>query len=198
MSDSSIGLTTTDLIASASHELIGGGYKQINGRFPEWGTPTSRLFENEYSIVGLAAFETCGDLLKSWPDVQGTLVDVISRYIGSQESKSWDGYLVLLTPGLAPSDADAIEAVRYNTTRLRKLVATGDDLKSSADVSRVLRPLLPLQSERTDLGLESVLDLLPKLLAADHIPENVTRLLVDAYKKQGPMLEQLHEKQGEE
>ena len=198
MSDSSIGFTTTDLIASASHELLGGGYQQINGRFPEWGTPTSRLFENEYSIVGLAAFETCGDLLKSWPDVQGTLVDVISRYIGSQESKSWDGYLVLLTPGLAPSDADAIEAVRYNTTRLRKLVATGDDLKMSADVSRVLRPLLPLQSERTDLGLESVLDLLPKLLAADHIPENVTRLLVDAYKKHGPMLEQLHEKQGEE
>jgi hypothetical protein len=43
-----------------------------------------------------------------------------------------------------------------------------------------------------------VLDLLPKLLAADHIPEDVTRLLVDAYQKQGPMLEQLHEKQGEE
>jgi hypothetical protein len=198
MSDSSIGFTTTDLIVSASHELLGGGYQQINGRFPEWATPTSRLFENEYSIVGLAVFETCGDLLKSWPDVQGTLVDVISRYIGSQESKSWDGYLVLLTPSLAPSDADAIEAVRYNTTRLRKLVATGDDLKLSADVSRVLRPLLPLQSERTDLGLESVLDLLPKLLAADHIPENVTRLLVDAYQKQGPMLEQLHEKHGEE
>ena len=197
MSDSSIGFTTTDLIASASHELLDGGYHQINGRFPEWETPTSRLFENEYSIVGLVAYETCGDLLKSWPDVQGTLVDVISHYVGSQESKSWDGYLVLLTPGLATSDVDAIEAVRYNTTRLRKLVATGDDLKLSADVTRVLRPLLPLQSERADLGLESVLDLLPKLLAADHIPENVTRLLVDAYKKQEPMLEQLHEKQGE-
>lgn len=197
MSDSSIGFTTTDLIASASHELLDGGYQQINGRSPEWGTPTSRLFENEYSIVGLVAFETCGDLLKSWPDVQGTLVDVISHYVGGQESKSWDGYLVLLTPGLATSDVDAIEAVRYNTTRLRKLVATGDDLKLSADVRRVLRPLLPLQAERVELGLESVLDLLPQLLAADHIPENVTRLLVDAYKKQEPMLEQLHEKQGE-
>lgn len=197
MSDSPIGFTTTDLIASASHELLDGGYQQINGRFPEWETPTSRLFENEYSIVGLVAFETCGDLLKSWPDVQGTLVDVISHYIGSQESKSWDGYLVLLTPGLATSSVDAIEAVRYNTTRLRKLVATGDDLKLSADVRRVLRPLLPLQSEQADSGLESVLDLLPKLLAADQIPENVTRLLVDAYKKQEPMLEQLHEKQGE-
>jgi hypothetical protein len=197
MSDSSIGFTTTDLIASASHDLLDGGYQQINGRFPEWGTPTSRLFENEYSIVGLVAFETCGDLLKSWPDVQGTLVDVISHYIGSQESKSWDGYLVLLTPGLVTSKVDAIEVVRYNTTRVRKLVATGDDLKLLADVTRVLRPLLPLQSERADLGLESVLDLLPKLLAADHIPENVTQLLVNAYKKQEPMLEQLHEKQGE-
>lgn len=198
MTDSSLGFTTTDLIAAASQVLLEGGYRQISGRFPDWGTPTSRLFEDEYSIVGIAVFETCKELLQTWPDVQAALVDVISRHVGSQESKSWDGYLVLLTPGLAPSESEAIEAVRYNTTRLRKLVATGDELKLSTDVERVLRPLLPLGLERTSLGQESALDLLPRLLATHNISEEVTRVLVDAFRQQSPLVEQLHQQRGEE
>jgi hypothetical protein len=198
MTDSYLGFTTTDLIAAASQVLLEGGYRQINGRFPEWGTPTSRLFEDEYSVVGIAVFETCKELLHTWPDVQAPLVDVISRHVGSQESKSWDGYLVLLTPGLAPSESEAIEEVRYNTTRLRKLVATGDDLKILTDVERVLRPLLPLRPERATLGQESALDLLPRLLAAQQIPEEVTRVVVDAFRQHVPLLEQLHEHRGEE
>lgn len=198
MTDSSLGFTTTDLIAAASQVLLEGGYRQINGGVPEWSTPTSRLFEDEYSVVGLNTFETCKELLQTWPDVQAVLIDVISRHVGSEESKSWDGYLVLLTPGLAPSESEAIEAVRYNTTRLRKLVATGDDLKLPTDVERVLRPLLPLGPERANLGQESPLDLLPRLLAAQHIPEEVTRVVVDAFRQQSPLLEQLHQQRGEE
>jgi hypothetical protein len=198
MTDSSLGYTTTDLIAAASQVLLEGGYRQINGQFPEWGTPTSRLFEDEYSVVGIAIFETCKELLQTWPDAQAVLVDVISRHVGSQESKSWDGYLVLLTPGLAPSESAALEAVRYDTTRLRKLVATGDDLKLPTDVERVLRPLLPLRPERASLGQQSALDLLPRLLAAQQIPEEVTRVVVDAFRQQSPLLEQLHQQRGEE
>jgi hypothetical protein len=198
MTDSSFGYTTTDLIAAASQVLLEGGYRQINGQFPEWGTPTSRLFEDEYSVVGIAIFETCKELLQTWPDAQALLVDVISRHVGSQESKSWDGYLVLLTPGLAPSESAALEAVRYDTTLLRKLVATGDDLKLLTDVERVLRPLLPLRPERTNLVQQSALDLLPRLLAAQQIPEEVTRVVVDAFRQQSPLLEQLHQQRGEE
>jgi hypothetical protein len=198
MTDSPFGYTTTDLIAAASQVLLEGGYRQINGQFPDWGTPTSRLFEDEYSVVGIAIFETCKELLQTWPDVQAVLVDVISRHVGSQESKSWDGYLVLLTPGLAPSESVALEAVRYDTTRLRKLVATGDDLRLPTDVERVLRPLLPLRAERTSLGQESALDLLPRLLASQQIPEEVTRVLVEAFRQQSPLLEQLHQQRGEE
>jgi hypothetical protein len=198
MTDSSLGYTTTDLIAAASQVLLEGGYRQINGQFPEWGTPTSRLFEDEYSVVGIAIFETCKELLQTWPDAQAVLVDVISRHVGSQESKSWDGYLVLLTPGLAPSESAALEAVRYDTTRLRKLVATGDDLKLPTDVERVLRPLLPLRPERASLVQQSALDLLPRLLAVQQIPEEVTRVVVDAFRQQSPLLEQLHQQRGEE
>jgi hypothetical protein len=190
---SSADFTPTDLIAGASQVLTAAGYQQIALRFKDWDTPTSRLFEDEYNIVGVVVFETCGELLRTWPDMQGALVDVISRHVGREESKAWDGYLVLLSPGLAPSEGTAIDAIRYNTTRLRKLVATGDDLRNSTDVERVLRPLLPLSAERANVSQGSALDLLPKLLADQGIPAETTQALVDAFREQSPLLERLHE-----
>jgi hypothetical protein len=190
---SSADFTPTDLIAGASQVLTAAGYQQIALRFKDWDTPTSRLFEDEYNIVGVVVFDTCRELLRTWPDMQGALVDVISRHVGHEESKAWDGYLVLLSPGLAPSEGTAIDAIRYNTTRLRKLVATGDDLRNSTDVERVLRPLLPLSAERANVSQGSALDLLPKLLADQGIPTETTRALVDAFREQSPLLERLHE-----
>jgi hypothetical protein len=198
MTNSSADFTPTDLIAGASQVLKEGGYHQIARRFQEWDTATSRLFEDEYNIVGVVVFDTCGELLRAWPDLQGSLVDVISRHVGHEESKAWDGYLVLLSPGFAPSEGMAIDAVRYNTTRLRKLVATGDDLRNSTDVERVLRPLLPLGPERANLSQESALDLLPKLLADQGIPKETTQTLIDAFREQSPLLERLHQMRGEQ
>jgi len=122
---------------------------------------------------------------------------VISRYIGKEESKSWDGYLVLLSPGIAPSERSAIDDIRYNTTRLRKLIATADDLENSTDVERILRPLLPLPQGQANLGPESSLDLLPRLLAPLDISEDVTQVLIDAFREQSPLLERLHRQWGE-
>lgn len=193
MTESSSLFTPTDLIAAVSQVLTAGGYQQIPRRFREWDTPTSRLFEDEYNVVGIVVFDTCSELLRTWPDLQGSLVGVISQHVGQAESKSWDGYLVLLTPGLAPSEDVEIEAVRYNTTRLRKLVATGNDLRIPTEVERVLRPLLPLGQVRPNLTQESALDLLPKLLADQGIPRETTQLLVEAFRDQSPLLERLHQ-----
>jgi hypothetical protein len=198
MSEFSTGFTTTDLVASASRVLTDGGYQQIAGRFKEWDTPTSRLFEDEYNVVGVVVFDTCSELLRAWPDMQESLVDVISRHVGREESKSWDGYLVLLTPGAAPSTLKEIEAVRYSTSRLRKLVATGDDLGSPTDVERVVSPLLPLAQDGANLNQESALDLLPKLLAEHGISEETTRVLVKAFREQSPLLERLHEQRSDQ
>jgi hypothetical protein len=187
------GFTSTDLIATASQALIVNEYRQITGRFPDWDTPTSRLFEDEYGVVGIVVFDTCAELLRTWPDMQASLVEVISRHVGKEEAKSWDGYLVLLSPGIAPSETAAVDEVRYNTTRLRKLVATAGDLKDPTDVERVLRPLFPLPQERANIGQESALDLLPRLLAEQKISEGVTRALVEAFREQSPLLERLHQ-----
>ena len=80
--------TSTELIASAAQALIAGGYRQITKSFAEWDTPTSRLFEDAYTIVGVVVFDTCGELLSAWPDLQGSLVDMISRHVGKAEAKS--------------------------------------------------------------------------------------------------------------
>ena len=104
---------------------------------------------------------------------------------------------MLLTSGLAPSEAAEIEAVRYNTTRLRKLVATGDDLQTATDVNRVLSPLLPLAQEGPKLREESALDLLPGLLVPHGIPAETTRLILDAFREQAPILERLHGQKGQ-
>jgi hypothetical protein len=61
-----------------------------------------------------------------------------------------------------------------------------------------LRLLLPLGQEPAHLSQESVLDLLPKLLADQHIPEETTRLLVNAFQEQSALLKRLHEQRGEQ
>ena len=115
MTPPSDNFTTTDLMAAASKMLSDGSYRQVTKGAEGWDTPTSRLFEDEYNVVGIAVFETCAELLQSWPDVQGSLVDVISQHISREESKAWDGYLVLLSPGLASAHRQAIDTVRHNT-----------------------------------------------------------------------------------
>lgn len=183
--------TTTELIAAASELLQGGGYQAVREGFPEWNTSSSRLFEDAYNVVGLAVFQTCAELFESWPNLQGSLVDVISRRVGAGEKKAWDGYLVLLTAGVS-ADNLKIEEIRYNTTRLRKLVGTAEDLSSAGDVERLLRPLLPLQTERSTFASRSALDLLPGILAQHEIPERTTTALVRAFLEHESLMDGLH------
>ncbi len=185
--------TESELILVASDALIRGGYRRIESRFPEWDTPTSRLFENEFSVVAVAVFGTCADLLDTWPSLQGSLVELMTRNVSQTESKSWDGYLVLLTPAVAPSELVHIEEVRYDTSRVRKLVATGDDLRAVGGAERILSPLLPLGADRVSDGPASVLDMLPGLLARAQVDTELTKVVVNSFLEQAPMMERLHE-----
>jgi len=198
MTNAATGLTPTDIIAAASQVLATAGYRHVNDESKRWDSATSRLFEDEYNIVGIVVFDTCAELLQAWPDLQGSLVDLISKHVSQGEAKSWDGYLVLLTSGVAPSEETDIEAVRYNTTRVRKIVATGEELRTVTDVERVFRPLLPLSDERAAMDNASALDVLPRLLADQGIAQDTTRVLVEAFRSQSPMIERLHEKEGQQ
>lgn len=196
MTTPSMPMTPTDLIAASSNVLEAGGYQPIRKGFPEWNTRSTRLFEDRYNVVGIAVFTTSDELLSSWADLQGALVDVISRHVGQTESKAWDGYLVLLTTGIAPSSDTNIEELRHDTTRLRKIVATGEDLGAAGDVERILRPLLPLRTAQGSIGQGTALDLLPGLLAEQGINEDTTKVLVKSFIEQGTLMDALHRQRG--
>jgi len=185
-------MTPTDLIASSTSVLAAGGYQPIREGFPEWNTTTTRLFEDKYNVVGIAVFTTTADLLQSWADLQGALVDVISRHVGQMENKAWDGYLVLLTTAIAPASDANVEDIRSDTTRLRKLVATGEDLSAPGDVERLLRSLLPLRDPQGSIGQGTALDLLPELLEEQGINKSTTKVLVRSFIEQEPLMEALH------
>lgn len=185
--------TPTGLLSAAVGVLTDSGYRLVTGKSSDWETASSRLFEDAYSVVGVAVFATCRELLRRWPELQESLVDVISRHVMATEGKAWDGYLALLTPAVAPSERAAIEAIRYDTARLRKLVATGDDLTVETDVERILRPLLPMTAGDGEVGDDAALLLLPTLLADHGIDESVSRSLIEAFTRHTPLMEALHE-----
>jgi hypothetical protein len=187
-----VNLSATGLLAKATDLLESCGYAAPQIETSDWDTATSRLFEDKYGVVGLVVFPTCRELLDSWIDRQQSLVLLMSRFLLTSEGKAWDGYLVLLTPASAPSERSTIEAIRYDTSRVRKLVATGDELSTDADVERVLRPLMPMTPQTGVSDSGSVLELVPRLLTTFSIPDTVSEELVSAFRTRSPLMDAIH------
>ncbi|MDA8314573.1 MAG: hypothetical protein M0010_05285 [Actinomycetota bacterium] len=140
-------LSTVQLGAAATEVLARNGYRQVPTP-GDWPT-ASRLFEDEYGIVALHVYDTWQRLRDDWNIAQGLLVDLLSSKLDRPEPKAWEGYLVLFTSSsVADVDYRDIVDLRYNTNRLRKLVATGRELETVDDVRTSLLPLLPLDIER--------------------------------------------------
>ncbi len=186
-------LTATDILAAAGEILVSHGYSRSSDTISlETPLRNTRLFEDAYGIVAVVVYETWEDLSTRWPDAQGFLVDLISKHVSSADAKAWEGYLVLLTPAVigmtSRSEADRI---RYDTTRVRKLLATGEELKTVGDVERVLLPLLPL--DEVEVGhQESTLEMVPELLTKKGISRRAVEVIISAYLSQLPMLDKLH------
>lgn len=187
--------TTTTLLAAASDVLENAGYRPVpEERIGSWPRPSARVYEDPYSIAALAVYDTWGDLANSWLDAQGALADLISSYFTRGDAKSWEGYLVLLTPSVLPADAQLEAAdIRANTRHVRKLIATGDELRSVGDVSRTLLPLLPLEPATLAAPDGSALDLLPELLGRRGIDPAAVQVAINAFRSQEPLMERLHE-----
>jgi hypothetical protein len=187
-------LTVTELLANATKILETYGYTRVNLDMTEnWQTSNVRLFEDDYGIVAVVVYDTWGDLLSNWIEAQASLVELVSKYTTRDDPKSWEGYLVLLTPSpVAKQNSLELTKIRYDISRVRKLVATGDDIKALDDVRQVLLPLLPLQVETINEVGESVLNMLPKLLSNRGLPEKAVETVIDAFLQQKPIVESLH------
>jgi hypothetical protein len=187
-------LTVTELLANATKTLETHGYKRVNLDITEsWHTSNVRLFEDDYGIVAVVVYDTWGDLSSNWVDAQASLVELVSKYTTSYDPKSWEGYLVLLTPSpVAKEGRLELTEIRYDVSRVRKLVATGDDIKTLDDVRQVLLPLLPLQVETINEVGESVLNMLPKLLSKRGLSAEAVEAVITAFLEQKPIVENLH------
>ena len=187
-------LTSTEILAAASQALEGGGYSRVEPEHEFAGIPaTGRVFKDEYGIVAVAVYETCADLLASWPRAQAAVVELISKFVAAGDSKAWDGYLVLLTSGEKSAVEDELDSIRNDTTRLRKLVATGSDLAELSNVERALLPLLPIREQASERNqAQTALDTLPELLSRQGISETAVRIVVDAFLGQETILDRLH------
>ena len=192
----SSGLTVTDIIAAATECLSSAGYSVVESdKAPAWTRRPARLFEDPYSVVGVVVFDTWADLSEGWGDAQAGLVESISAYVGRAEPKAWDGYLALFTPAILPREETArAQSIRYDTTRLRKLLATGTDLTTIAAVRDTLLPLLPVREHSTSGTQESALDALPRLLGKRGFEEGTISDLVRAFRDQRSLMDALHGK----
>ena len=187
-------LTPTDLLAAASELLEQGGYTRVSGGVVDsWATAGTRLFEDVYNVVALVVYETWQELDAGWPAAQAELVELISAHMTRSDPKAWDVYLVLLTPGPAIDGDRGPSDIRYDTSRVRKLVAAGDELQVVGDVERALLPLLPLDAVTATAGERSTLTMLPEILAKHGVEPQTVSVVVEAFRTQRSLVESLHD-----
>ena len=185
--------TVTTLVAEADSLLARAGFRAVDpSAAGTWRATEARVYEDAYSIVCIAVYETWADLSSLWADDQSSLVGLISRHFTRTEAKAWDGYLVLLTPSVVPASArqEAVD-IQRNTLHVRKLFAAGDELRTLGDVQRTLLPLLPLEGQEMERP-SNVLDTLPGLLALHEVDEEVSEVAIAAFLDQRPIIEAIH------
>lgn len=171
--------TPVEILGAATERLLTVGFSKVQ-ELPLDSGEILRCFEDSVSIIGLIEFATWTALETRWLDAQSALVGLLSERLNRNDPKAWEGYLLLFTTD-DPPNAAALDAIRRDTTRLRKIVTTGSELESLSDVERSLLPVLPLSSGRVDGARGRVLDRLPELLAATGIDENLVRRVVGAF-----------------
>lgn len=84
------------------------------------------------------------------------------------------------------------DVIRRDTTFVRKLVGTGEELRRGTDVIDILRPLLPLRVDEADSARGDTLDLLPRVLSERGVGEDPVKTVVQAFRDQRPLVEALH------
>ena len=194
MTTSSTPFTVTSLVAAAADVLEGAGFDAAQqSATGTWRATAARVYEDAYSIVCVAVYETWAELSSGWTEDQANLVALISQHFARTEAKAWDGYLVLLTPSVVPATERLTSInIQRNTLHLRKLFADGEELRSLSAVRRALLPLLPLE-EHDALEPRSVLDTLPPLLADRGVDEEAAHVAIAAFRDQRPILAEVHE-----
>jgi hypothetical protein len=188
-------LSGTQLLAAASQLLASNGY--VGAAIPSADSAqayASRVFEDRYGIVAICVFDSWALLVQDWPVAQGQLVGLMSETLRRPEPKAWEGYLVLMTPGLMPlGDRTVINRMRADTNRVRKLVAAGDELGTLEEIRTFLLPLIPLVMDESVSGQGDLLESLPELLQEQGVLPQITQIALEAFAENASIFQRLHE-----
>ena len=186
-------LTFTTIEAEAARVLENAGFQTVRSTLIDgWRATAARVYEDAYSIVCVAIYDTWEQLSFGWIDDQAALVDLISKYFTRYEPKAWDGYLALFTPSVVPEqERPAAISIQRNTVHVRKLFAGGAELRSISAIRRTLLPVLPLD-EHDALEDRNVLEALPPLLAKYGVNEEAAKVAITAFQDQRPIVEEIH------
>jgi hypothetical protein len=99
---------------------------------------------------------------------------------------------VLLTPATASEQWQEAQEIRQDTTRVRKLVGTGDDLRSLGDVATLVSSLLPIgTAEAVSDKTETIWSLVYQSLEKKGVSRNTIQNLVKSYEEQRNIMEAL-------
>ena len=185
---------TLTAVEAEVHKLMkDAGFQLVEpGSARNWKARVANIYEDAYSIVCIAIYETWTHLHFAWTDDQANLVDLISEYFTRVDAKASEGYLVLLTPSVVPqADRSAANGIKNDISRVRKLLADGLELKTAGGVRRTLFPVLPLN----ELGMiedQDVLEALPSLLAKYDVGADATNAAIKAFRGRHPIVERIH------
>lgn len=174
---------------------------EVRPREPNQWEPSralSHLFEDPYSIIGVANFTSTRSLVDGWVHAQDTLMRIVARAGGELGAKAWDTYLILVAdePILAGDKVD-VAKIRGNTRYARKLVISADDLSTDAsasawtNVTRSLAPILPVVLP-ADVSYKDPLATLPNRLASTGIAPEVIEGVIMAHRRGLPLIAELH------
>ena len=173
--------TASQLLGEARSLLEAGGFHEV-GSVDIPPANELRIFEDNRSIVGLVFFPTAGELAHGWRAAQAAMVQRVSETILRNDPKSWDGYLVLLTND-ETMPTEAVAEVRNDTSRLRKLVSTGRDLRSVTDVKDALLPILPFDTISSATPSVTATGRLVEMLADQGVEGPLAEAALDAFRK---------------
>jgi hypothetical protein len=187
------------LSATIDYVLTTSGFRRISASVLSSGLTSLSVYEDPYVVVGVRAFDTFQELTSEWLNTQERVIGLLTENITSLDAKSWDGYLFLVTPGVAPSNRSSeLNDIRGNTRRLRKLVITGKELVDSAveaeyvaSVRRSLAPLLPLEVGSVTDVLDPLQEL-PSRLGHGTERDDAT-VVLEAYLDGRPLVAALHQ-----
>lgn len=188
-------LTPTSVLSQAQAVLAQSGYVIKREGLEKLRLPADRCFiaEDAYGIALIASYLSWSDVESNWRELQDSFVDALSVRVTKGNPKAWDAYMVLLVLSEVTSTQEReVGRVRRDTTRTRKLVAVGTELRTLEDVRRAVSPLLPIPSEDAVGQSADPISALSELLVGLQIDPGAVDVVVTAFRQNAPLLEELH------